>query len=137
MENHYLCPHCRGHLRVGDYIIFRIRNKKKEVGLLLLHPQVGNYKSIKHPRFQYKEGEPIDFFCPICLQKLAAAVDENLVHVLMVDSQSTEHKIYFSRIAGEKSTYQVSDEGVTETGEHSHRYTHFKMSDDMLQYLKE
>ena len=136
MDNHYLCPHCRGHLRVGEYIIFRIRNKRREKGLLLLHPEVGNYTSIKHPKFHYKEGERVDFFCPICMQTLDAALDENLVHVIMIDAQNNEHKIYFSRIAGEKSTYQVSEEGVMETGEHSHRYTHFKMSDDMIQYLE-
>ncbi|MCK4748123.1 MAG: hypothetical protein KAT15_13835 [Bacteroidales bacterium] len=136
MENHYLCPHCRGHLRVGEYIVFKIRNRKKEKGLLLLHPEVGNYTSIKHPHFQFEEGERIDFFCPLCLQFLDAALDENLVHVIMIDKQRNEHEIYFSRIAGEKSTYQVSEGGVMETGEHSHRYTHFKMSDDFIQYLQ-
>ncbi len=135
MDNQYLCPHCRGHLRVGDFIIFRIRNNRREKGLLLLHPEVGNYSSIKHPKFHFEEGERIDFYCPICMQNLDAAMDENLVHVLMIDPDGNEQEIYFSRIAGEKSTYQVSPEGVKATGEHSHRYTHFKMSDELIQYL--
>jgi hypothetical protein len=135
MENHFICPYCRGHLRVGDYIIFRIRNRKREKGLLLLHPEIGNYTSIKHPGFRCKEGDRIDFFCPICMQSLDAAMDENMVHVIMIDEKGKEQEIYFSRIAGEKSTYQVSEEGIRATGEHSYRYTHFKMSDDMIQYL--
>lgn len=135
MENHYLCPNCRGHLRVGDYIIFRVRNRMREKGLILLHPEIGNYTSIKHPAFHIREGERIDFFCPICLQSLDGAIDDNLVRVLMVDKDGNEQQIYFSRIAGEKSTYQVSGEGVKATGEHSHRYTHFKMSDELLKYL--
>ncbi|MEN8230332.1 MAG: hypothetical protein ABFS38_19375 [Bacteroidota bacterium] len=136
MDNHYLCPHCRGHLRVGDYIVFKIRNTRREKGLLLLHPEIGNYTSIKHPQFYFREGERIDFFCPLCMQNLDAAIDENLIHVIMIDSQHIEHEIYFSRIAGEKSTIQVSEKGVMETGEHSHRYTHFEMSDKFIQYLQ-
>lgn len=135
MENHYICPHCRSHLKVGEYIIFKIRNREREKGLLLLHPEIGNYTSIKHPQFKFREGDRIDFFCPLCMQHLDAVMDENLIHVIMIDEEDREHDIYFSRIAGEKSTYQVSEEGVKTTGEHSCRYTHFKMSDDMIQYL--
>jgi hypothetical protein len=136
MENHYLCPHCRGHLRVGEYIVFKIRNTLREKGLLLLHPEIGNYTSIKHPQFNFREGERIDFFCPLCLQNLDAAIDENLVHVIMVDQKGMEHEVYFSRIAGEKSTYQVSQLGVKTTGEHSYRYTHFEIPDNHIPYLQ-
>jgi hypothetical protein len=135
MNNQYICPHCRGHLRVGDYIVFKIRNTSREKGLLLLHPEVGNYSSIKHPQFHFKEGDRIDFFCPICMHSLDASLDENLVHVLMADEKMVEHDIYFSRIAGERSTYKVSEEGISECGEHSHRYTIFKMPDELIQYL--
>jgi hypothetical protein len=103
--------------------------------LLLLHPEIGNYSSIKHPHFEYEEGDRIDFFCPICMQSLDASLEENLVRVIMIDSNQTEQEIYFSRIAGEQSTYQVSEEGVTETGVHSHHYTHFNLSDELIQYL--
>ena len=136
MDNHYLCPHCRGHLRVGEYIIFKIRNKRREKGLLLLHPEIGDYTSIKHPELNFREGERIDFFCPICLQSLDAAMDENLVHVIMTDVQHKEHEVYFSRITGERSTYKKSEQDVLETDEHSHRFTRFKMSDDYIQYLQ-
>ncbi len=136
MDNHYLCPHCRGHLKVGDYIVFKIRNTRRDKGLLLLHPENGDYTSIKHPQFYFQEGERIDFFCPLCLQNLDAAIDERLVHVIMIDSQHVEHEIYFSRIAGEQSTIQVLEEGVMETGEHSPRYTYFTESDEFIQYLQ-
>lgn len=130
-----MCPFCRGHLRVGDYIILKIRNTKREKGLLLLHPEVGNYSSIKHPQFHYEEGERIDFFCPICMQSLDAALDENLVKVVMIDEFQNEHDVYFSRIAGEKSTYKVSEKGIHATGEHSDRYTIFKVPDELIHYL--
>lgn len=135
MNNQYICPLCRGHLRVGEFIVFKIRNTRREKGLLLLHPEVGNYSSIKHPRFHFEEGERIDFFCPLCMHSLDAAFNENLVQVIMLDENMIEHEIYFSRIAGEKSTYKVSDEGIKTCGEHSHRYTIFKMPSELIQYL--
>ena len=110
MENHYLCPHCRGHLRVGECIVFKIRNTRREKGLLLLHPENGTYTSIKHPQFHFEEGERIDFFCPLCMNHLDAALDENLVHVIMIDQDQNEHEIYFSRIAGAQNTYQISED---------------------------
>ncbi|MEN8156367.1 MAG: hypothetical protein ABFS10_05405 [Bacteroidota bacterium] len=136
MKNHYLCPHCRGHLRVGDYIVFKIRNTKRDKGLLLMHPEVGNYTSIKHPQFNFQEGERVDFYCPICMSSLDGALDENLVQVIMIDEEGKEHEIYFSRIAGEKSTLTVSDNGVMMTGVHSYRYTHFKVPDKHIPYLQ-
>ncbi|MDX2431765.1 MAG: hypothetical protein QNK35_12585 [Bacteroides sp.] len=129
MENYYLCPHCMGHLRVGENIVFKVRNPLREKGLLLLHPDGGNYSSIRHPKFHFEEGERIDFFCPLCMSSLDAALNENLVHVIMVDPQGKKHEVYFSRITGEHSTYKVSTEGVVVTGVRSYRYTHVERSD--------
>ena len=75
------------------------------------------------------------FSLTLCLQSLDAALDANLVHVVLIDKYMKEHEIYFSRIAGEKSTYAVSDEGIKATGEHSHRYAIFEMSDELLENL--
>jgi transcription elongation factor Elf1 len=136
MENQFICPHCGGHLKVGDRIIFRVRNAKKKYGLLLLSPQIGNYNSVKHPQFEYSEGEALDFYCPICSHILSTTIDENLIFVVMVDNHGVEHNIYFSRIMGEQSTYQVSGDTVTATGEHSGKYTYFSMSDRFRQFLK-
>ena len=136
MDKHFLCPHCRGHLRVGDYIVFKIRNSMREKGLLLMHPEVGNYTSIKHPDFHFQEGERVDFFCPLCMNHLDAAINENLVHVITVDKNGKEQQVYFSRMASEKATYNVSDDGVMETGVHSYRYTHFKVPDQQSPYLQ-
>ena len=135
-NHHFLCPHCRGHLKVGDFIVLTVRNSKKEKGLLLLHPEIGNYNSLKHPQFEYREGESIEFFCPLCQHRLHSDFDDNLVFVNMIDDSGKEFDIYFSRIAGEKSTFQVSGETVMESGEHSGRYTYFKMSHKFKRFLK-
>jgi hypothetical protein len=102
----------------------------------MLHPEVGNYSSIKHPEFSFEDGERIDFFCPLCMHHLDAAIDENLVHVIMIDKRGKESEVYFSRVAGEQSTIHVSEEGIMRTGVHSHRYTHFQIPDKHIPYLQ-
>ena len=137
MQKYFICPECRGHLRVGEYIIFTARNQKNESGLLLLHPKIGNYESIKHPSLKFRVGEPIDFYCPLCSKTLDSKFDSDLVHVIMVDKDKKEYDIYFSRIAGEMSTYKVSDAStIMSAGEHSHRYTYFKIPDKLKKYLR-
>ncbi len=137
MQKYYICPECRGHLMVGEYIILAARNQREERGILLLHPEIGNYSSIKHPTFKYATGDPIDFYCPMCQYYLQSRFDKNLVHVILVDMDEKEYDVYFSRIAGEKSTYQVSDNStVTSTGEDSHRYTYFRIPEELKKYLQ-
>jgi uncharacterized protein YbaR (Trm112 family) len=135
MENSFICPYCKGHLKVGDEVIFKVRNLKKELGLVLLSAQIGNYNCMKNPEFNIKKGEALDFYCPLCNHSLSTSIGENLIHVVMLDKQRVEHNIYFSRISGEKSTYQVTDDKVIATGEHADRYTYFKISDNFEQYL--
>ena len=109
MKNSFICPYCRGHLKVGDKVIFSVRNQKKKVGLLLLSAQIGNYKSEKNPEFTYHKGEALDFYCPLCSHHLSTTIGENLIHVVMLDEQGVEHNIYFSRISGEKRSSLRSD----------------------------
>ncbi len=67
---------------------------------------------------------------------LSTSIDDNLIFVVMVDNQGVEHNIYFSRISGEESTYQVSGDTVMASGEHSGKYTYFSISDSFRQYFK-
>ena len=137
MQKYYVCPDCHGHLMVGDYIILSAKNRQDKRGLLLLHPEIGNYTSIKHPSFKLTAGDPIDFYCPMCQFCLQSKFDKNLVHVVMIDKDKKEYDVYFSRIAGEKSTYQVADDKtVSATGEHSHRYTYFKIPEELKKFLQ-
>ncbi|QQS51437.1 MAG: hypothetical protein IPM71_01565 [Bacteroidota bacterium] len=135
MEKQYRCPHCSGHVKVGDNIVLLGSNQHKQRGLILLHPEVGNYTSIKHPSFALAIDEEVDFFCPLCHASLASDFDNRLSHLILLENEKT-FDIYFSRIHGEQSTYLVDGDSVTAMGEHADRYTYFKMSDKFKQYLK-
>ncbi|MCK4663448.1 MAG: hypothetical protein KAT68_11320 [Bacteroidales bacterium] len=125
MKTNYLCPKCKGFLNVEEYIIFSTRTKNNKTGLILLHPELGNYKILNHPKYTYEEGEYLEFFCPICHKSLSIGGKEKLAKVLMVDEDNKTFDILFSQIAGEKSTYKIIGNNVETFGEHKDKYVDF------------
>lgn len=131
----FICPKCEGHLRVGDHVIFKVKNKKKQTALLLLSPQIGNYSSVKHPTFEIMQGEYLDFFCPICDNSLKSDIHPNLAHIIMTDETGKSIDTYFSQIEGEHSTYETDGDSVHAEGEDAGRYTYFKIGDKFRKYF--
>jgi len=60
----FRCPHCKNLLNVSDNIVFSTRNRWGKEGIVLLHPELGNYSVIMHPGFVVSKGELLDFYCP-------------------------------------------------------------------------
>jgi hypothetical protein len=133
--NDFLCPKCKGHLRVGDHIIFKVKNDEKKDALLLLSPQIGNYTSIKHPTFEFKEGEFLEFYCPLCNVSLKSDIHKNLALVLMKDEDGKSYVVYFSQVVGEHSTYETDGDSVHLAGEDAGRYTYFKIGKKFKKYF--
>ncbi len=131
----FLCPKCRGDIRVGDNIIFKVRNHRKQTGLLLLSPQIGNYTSIKHPSFEIENGEFLEHYCPICDASLVSDIHPNLAHVILQDEAGKSNDVYFSQIVGEQSTFETDGESVHIEGADAGRYTYFKIGDKFIKYF--
>ncbi len=125
MKADYLCPFCRGLLNAGDYIVLTSRTKRGGHGLIMLHPEVGNYTVTKHPLFEYEKNEKLSFFCPMCNKELASDVHENLAKIILIDEQKKEFDIYFSKVAGEQSTFKITGDHVEIFGEHAENYLRF------------
>ena len=122
MKENFLCPHCRGYLNVEGRIVFTVKNSLGESGIILLHPELGNYEVVKHPLFFYENGENLDFRCPICNKKLASDIHDNLAKIIYRDERRQEYNILFSIVAGEKSTFKMVGDSVEVFGEHSENY---------------
>lgn len=131
----FLCPECHEYLRVGDHVIFKVKNSRKQSCLLLLSPQIGNYSSLKHKSFEIKTGESLEFYCPLCNASLTSGIDKNLAHVILVEESGLPHDVYFSRIVGEHSTFETSGESVHVEGEDAGKYTYFKIGDKFKKYF--
>jgi hypothetical protein len=131
----FLCPECKEHIRVGENIIFKVKNSKKQSSLLLLSPQIGNYTSHKHRTFEIQTGESLEFFCPLCNASLVSDIHKNLAHVILLDDKGNSNNVYFSRIVGEHSTFTTDGESVHVAGEDAGRYTYFKIGDKFRKYF--
>jgi predicted RNA-binding Zn-ribbon protein involved in translation (DUF1610 family) len=131
----FLCPKCKEHLRVGDNLIFKVKNSRKQAGLLLLSPQIGNYTSHKHPAFEIQTGESLEFYCPICNASLISDIHKNLAHVILKDETGKSNNVYFSQIVGEHSTFETDGEAVHVAGVDAGRYTYFKIGDKFRKYF--
>ncbi len=131
----FLCKKCCGHLRVGDHVIFKVRNHKKQSALLLLSPHIGNYTSVKHPSFEIQTEEYLEFFCPLCNKPLQSDIHNNLAHVILCDESGKQSDVYFSQIAGEQSTFETDGNSVHIAGEDAGRYTYFKIGDKFRKYF--
>jgi predicted RNA-binding Zn-ribbon protein involved in translation (DUF1610 family) len=133
--NDFLCPKCNEYLRVGDNVIFKVKNSRNQSCLLLLSPQVGNYTSHKHPSFEVKAGESLEFYCPLCNASLISDIDKNLAWVLLLDESGAIHNVYFSRIVGEHSTFETDGDALHIHGEDAGRYTYFKIGEKFRKYF--
>jgi predicted RNA-binding Zn-ribbon protein involved in translation (DUF1610 family) len=133
--NDFLCPKCNNYLRVGENVIFKVKNSRNQSCLLLLSPQIGNYSSHKHPSFEVKTGESLEFYCPLCNASLISDIDKNLACVLLQDDSGSIHNVYFSRIVGEHSTFETDGDTLHIHGEGAGRYTYFKISEKFRKYF--
>lgn len=125
MEIDFLCPKCKGHLRIGDQIILTVKKKHWSGGLILMHPELGNYTFENHSSFKLEEGEHIDFYCPICSKRLTSKQHDNLVMLLMRDEKNQTFEVFFSKIKGEESTYRIIGKSVEVYGKDQNIYVDY------------
>ncbi len=125
MSLSYLCPHCKGYLAIEDCVLLSVRTPDHKVGLISLHSELGNYSVKKDSGFNYKEGDELDLFCPICHAELASELHDKLARIIMVDENNDEYEIFFSRIAGEQSTFKIIGETMDIYGDDSAEYLDF------------
>jgi hypothetical protein len=117
MKRTYSCPQCRAVLNPNVKIIVAAYRRDKR-GLVLLSPQPGNYQAIISGDLPLKQGDLVEFHCPVCSYLLTTSHDENLAGLDFRFSTGLEGKVYFSRRYGEHATYFVAADDVRSYGEH-------------------
>lgn len=122
MATDFKCPHCSNLLNVGENIVFTARNTQKQEGLIMLHPELGNYSVIKHPNFEVFPGEKLDFYCLYCNEPLISDRNPDMAKILMSDDEGLTYEIHFSRISGQHSTYKIIGENFEIFGEDASVY---------------
>jgi hypothetical protein len=117
MKRVYFCPQCRAILNPNVKVILAAYRQDKR-GLVLLSPQPGNYQAIITEDLPLRQGDLVEFHCPVCSHLLTASHDENLAGMDFRFSTGLEGKVYFSRRYGEHATYFVANDDVRSYGEH-------------------
>lgn len=115
MKVTYLCPHCRGAINAEGNIILSAKAKSKQVGLVLLHEEIGNYSSKLSATLTLNKGEVIDVFCPICHESLNIHDRDLLAKFIRIDDNCNECFIIISRIYGENTTFKVDNNKQVES----------------------
>jgi hypothetical protein len=116
MDYHYKCIKCNSFLRVRENIILKFRSDlSKKEGIILLDPRLGNYGFIVHNTVLFQKDEVVNFYCPVCHADLSAkSINPNLVHIIMIDKDNKEYDVFFSKVAGERSTFKFDKENIIE-----------------------
>jgi len=117
----YGCPACGAMLNPDNTIILVGVHGSKRI-LIGFHPEPGNYQIHVPPDTHIELGTRWDFFCPVCQHDLVTDENENLCALTLLDGR--EHRrVVFSRIAGEKATFVITDQRLERKyGEHLERY---------------
>ena len=125
MKAKYLCPFCNALLKPRYNIILTVKSSKGDKkGIVLLHPELGNYSFIIDPELKLKQGEVYNFYCPVCFTNLAAHdINADLVKIIMIDEDNSKFDIFFSRIVGQQSTFKIeSNDIIDKYGDESSSY---------------
>jgi hypothetical protein len=125
MKTDFLCPSCSNILNVGENVVFSTKNKVGKVGLILLHPEMGNYSLVRHPSFEIADGEKLEFSCPYCAAVLRSDKHENLAKILIKDQNGNLGEVHFSRISGQHCTYKLIGENMEIYGRDATDYFDF------------
>ncbi len=97
-NNDFVCPHCRGHLKPGEKIVFSVKSRDGRSGLILLSPHLGDYNIEKHYTLKFSQGEHLELYCPVCHSSLSTPDEHiNLAKILMIDNDGLEWEIVFSK----------------------------------------
>jgi len=123
MEILYLCPHCRGAINAKRNIILSVKSSDNQIGLALLHEEIGNYAVALSPTIKVNTGDIVDFFCPICHAELNTSKGDNLARFIRIDDTGSESSVIISREYGERCTFTVDDRKKVKTyGESVRKY---------------
>jgi hypothetical protein len=128
MNKDYICPYCNSHLVSSDHIVLSLDSEhSKKRGLILLNVELGNYSYLNHPSLRFEKGEIVDLYCPVCHANLKIPeINENLVRLIFIDKAGKKFDVYFSRVAGEHSTFKINKDDIIEQfGEDASAYLNY------------
>ena len=106
------CPNCRELLSNDGVIVLNTRRQSGEDGNIRLATSFGNYSYSHEPAVKFSPGEIVAFSCPKCNNQVHSTKYKDYAILKMVVSDSIEFDVLFSREAGKRKTYIVTEDGI-------------------------
>lgn len=119
MDTRYYCPHCGAHLNPKDDVVLRAASGGGR-GLLLLHPQPGNYVVAFGQGLSIERGAVVELACPVCDASFTSSRDESMAE-LVFEAAARRGVVVFSRVYGKHATYIITGNDVASFGEDSEK----------------
>ena len=117
----YFCPACRATLNPGRTLILTFAKGKRR-SLILLSPRPGDYSVVLPNNVVLRQGDEVEFFCPVCGASLRSEAHKHLTEIGFQLEDGTKGRVNFSRKYGEHATYFVTKEQVRSYGENAGAY---------------
>ncbi|MBL7900078.1 MAG: hypothetical protein JNJ99_16175 [Crocinitomicaceae bacterium] len=106
------CPHCTGKLNADGFIMLNTRRQSGEEGTIRLATTFGNYEYLHEPRIDFNQGEIVAFNCPSCKQHVHSEKYKDYAILKMHVTDKIIFDVLFSREAGKRRTYIVTEDGI-------------------------
>ncbi len=124
MKTNYYCPECKGHINMGNDIVLIMKQKDGTRSIAFLHTELGNYESQVDPDIKLKEGDVVEFLCPLCNNNIEYHKEKTkLARMIRVDDSKIQSQVIISKVYGEYATYHIEGEKIMSYGEHAIRYS--------------
>ncbi|RMG79258.1 MAG: hypothetical protein D6707_08455 [Bacteroidetes bacterium] len=117
-DQEYICPKCRKKLiNKKKQVYFIIVNDNGNEGIIYLSPKVGDYDYSVEGDVPFKDGDLLTFLCPHCKKDLKSNKYPEYVSIKMNMNDMFDFDVLFSRKAGMKRTYVITEDEIERYGD--------------------
>ncbi|MCG8576095.1 MAG: hypothetical protein MI810_14490 [Flavobacteriales bacterium] len=106
------CPSCSVCLSKAEVVELNTLRSNGDKGVIRLNISIGNYNYEHEPDVEFDKGEIVDFYCEHCKQAVHSDQYENFALLIMKVDTEIEFEILFSREAGKRKTYIITEDGI-------------------------
>lgn len=111
-DYNFHCPHCQKRLSDSGVILLNTKRNNGEEGHIRLATTFGNYSYSHEPAVKFEQGEIVNFSCPACKAFVHSDKYKDYAILKMSVSEKIIFDVLFSREAGKRKTYVVTEDGI-------------------------
>ncbi len=108
----FFCSACSYCLSKEESIELKTIRQNGDVGIIHLNISLGDYTYLHEPPVDFEEGELVNFHCTECDAKMQSDQYEKFALIIMKVDELIEFELLFSREAGRRKTYIITEDGI-------------------------